>query len=151
MSQKIKIIFTLSIILNVILFGVTTGGFIHKWQYSPWKHAREELAPESRHLVARSFQQAHKDMKSTFDKSKKLRNDLRNILAAEDFDEEKFEKTMHDIHSIHEKMMERKIEMMKELAAELPPEERAKLAGKFMRPYGGRGYKREGSRRGSKD
>ena len=135
MSKKIKIFFTLSIMLNILLLGVISGMVINKLQYTSWKYANEEFSPESRHLVARSFQKAHKDIKSTFEQSKKARKNIRNILAAEEFDLKAFEKAMCNMQSVHKEMMERKIKMMIELAQALPLEERVKLSGKFMKPF----------------
>lgn len=136
MSKRIKILFTISVMLNVLLIGAHVGMTLERWQSSPWYRAYEDLKPETQNLVARSFQEAKKDMKANMEEFREARKDLTSILEAEVLDEDAYAAALERMEKAQDKMMLHKIEMMKGVMAQLPPEERERLSHRMMRPFG---------------
>lgn len=138
MSRKYKIILTVSIILNVLLLGMTGGMMYKKWQ---WKRSNIEIvqadfSPEARNLIARHFQEARNEMKDEFGKSRQRRKKLVDLLRAENFDQDEYDRTVEQMRDTQNELLERKMEMLKDLALALPPEDRKKISPQFIRPYG---------------
>ena len=133
MRKSTKIIFTLSILLNVVLIGVVVGGAAKQYKAHHWHKVKADLSPESRNIVARNFRAAHRDMADVRGKAQKVRKDMESIFKAEEFDEAAFDKAVKKMRALKEQMHERKIEAVKELAKSLPQEERKKMAGKLAR------------------
>ena len=92
MTKCVKRCFTVSVVLNVLLFGVLGGHFFMMWQDHPWWEIKEELAPETQNYVAATFQNAFRDIREVGDEARKTRADLVKILSAEKFDEKAFDK-----------------------------------------------------------
>lgn len=133
MRSSTKVIFTLSVLLNVVLIGVVAGGVIKDLRKQPWHQAKEELSPESRSIVARNFRATHNDMRDIREQSQKLREQMKDIFKAEVFDVEAFDKAALKMDELKQKMHQRKIESIRELAQSLPQEERVKMADKLAR------------------
>ncbi len=136
MSRKFKIILTISVVLNVLLLGLS-GGMIY--QKNQWKRPTMEaagLSPEARNIVARNFQGARKDMKSNFARSKKARRDVIALLKKDKLDEKRYDRAVAALKKTQGQMIERKMEMLKQLSRDLPPEERSKISEGFIRPHG---------------
>jgi Spy/CpxP family protein refolding chaperone len=134
MSRRTKTFLTLSVLLNILLAGVAGGMVIEKWQREPW-HNMKELAPDTRNLLGRSYQEARAEMSATFREMREARKEINEVLEAEPFDAAAFEAGAQRMQKAQRKMIDRKIEIMKELAPQIPPEERQKLSSHLMRPY----------------
>jgi uncharacterized membrane protein len=142
MSRKMKTILTVSVILNVLLLGLSGGMLYKKWQ---WKSGRAHLAgadfaPDTRNVIARNFQAARNDMKDEFNKSRQIHKDLIDLLRAETIDEEAYAQKVKALDDIQGDLMVRRMEMLKDIALDLSPEERKKISKSFMKPYGPQGH-----------
>ena len=91
MSKKIKILFTISVLLNVILIGLVAGHSVKRWSDHPMERAMKEMSPEGRHIVARKLQSAFRYGRDEMKKMRATKKELKNILMAEEFDAEAFE------------------------------------------------------------
>lgn len=131
MSRTLKIFFTVSVVMNLLLLGVAGGMAYKEWSRHSWRGEVANLAPETRNAMARAFQKTHKDIRPIGEKARRLRKEMMNILSAETFDEKKFDAAVRDFEKIQEEMMDVKIAAMKELASDLPAAERKKLAEKL--------------------
>ncbi len=136
MSRRTKILFTLSILLNVLLLGAHAGMMVKRAYDNPWSHAYSDLDPESQSIVAREFQVARKDMKQSRDDFRDARKAVTEILEVEILDKDAYEAALEKMQASQQKMMEKKMVMMREIMAKLPPEEREKLSHRMMRPFG---------------
>ena len=136
MSKKFKIILTVSVVLNLLFAGAGVA-MMHK-KLSHFKPPEEvaNLSPESRNIVARNFQEARKDIKNSFKKSKQTRRDIVEILRAKEFDAQAYAAAVQSLKDTQGQIIERKMQMLKELSAELPLEDRAKISDRFIKPHG---------------
>lgn len=138
MSKNLKLFFTLSVILNVLLLGVSAGMALHRPMGPGWDKVQEQLSPETRQKMAAEFQQAHKDIRPLADKAKAAREEIVEALSNEEFSEPQFDTAIGNLREAQRNIMDYKIAATKRLAAELPPEERKKLASHFARSFGGK-------------
>lgn len=140
MSKTLKIIFTVSIILNVLLSGAVGGVIYKEWRYHPWHEIKKELSPEAKNLVARSFQQGRREAGPSIREAMSDRRELVKILEAKEFDAEKFQAKAEELQKIQGKLTDIKIEATLELARELSYEDRKKLAENIARTFSGRKF-----------
>ena len=137
MSKRIKIIFTVSIALNVLLFGAGAGHVYHHWLSHPWHEVKAELAPETRNIVGRTFQSAFREIRPLGQDARRARADLVKILSAQKFDEAAFDKAVERLSGVKSKMRATKIKATKDLAMQLSAEERRKMAERMAKMVGG--------------
>lgn len=160
MSRRLKIVFTLSILLNLLVIGLAAGHFAKRAMHGPHHHMMEHapgLSPEGRHIVARTLQQAFKDKKEDMQKARALKKEIQTLLQQEEFDAERFEVLAEDLKTIKDNLDEKRIEVTRSLATALSNEDRKQLAvyfakgfkgpqksGKNLHPFikGERGYKK---------
>lgn len=142
MSKKMKIIFTLSVILNVLLIGWAAGEAIHKFKgYDPVEKVARDMSPEGRHIVAKTMQNAFREGRDRMREMRSAKKEIKSILTAEEFDAQAFEAAAEKMHSMFAEMGKKRIEVTKELAAQLSREDRAKLADGFSKGFHGRSKK----------
>ncbi len=143
MTKNLKIIFTVSLLLNIILIGIL-GGFVYKRIHHDWFYGgRTEFDPETRHMAAKVMRKVRGDVRGEVLKIRVTRSKLMEILEAKRFDESAFDATAEELRKSHDKIVTKKIQATKELAAELPDEERQKLAGRLSEALGERPHHRQ--------
>lgn len=145
MSKKIKILFTISVLLNVVLIGMAAGHMVKRWNHSPMETAMKEMSPEGRHIVARELQNAFRDGHDDMRKMRQTKKELKKILTAEEFDADAFESAAEKMHEMRSEMGEKRIDVTKGLAKKLSREDRSALAKKFDRGFHG-GYSKDKKR-----
>ncbi len=144
MTKAVKIIFTVSILLNLLLVGAFAGLALKHRSHQPWHEVKNEMAPETQHLMAKAYQDSRREMGVAIKDMRKGRDDLVKIMSAEEFDPEAYDVAMAKIVKARAEMGAKRMEATKEMAAQLPQSERKKLAQKFKR-FGDR---KHGGRRG---
>lgn len=138
MNKNLKLFFTLSVLLNVLLIGISGGMAMHRPGGPRWDAVQEGLSPETRQKMAQEFQQAHKDIRPLADKAKAAREEIVKALSNEQFNEQEFDGAITGLQKAQRDIMDYKIAATKRIAAELPVEERKKLADHFARSFGGK-------------
>lgn len=133
MSRIVKVVFTLSILLNLVLAGVIAGAVMHKIQSHPLRQAAKDFSPESQNLIARNFQDARRDMRDTFRELRSAVYRIDETMQAKTFDPEEFNRAAEKLSDIQGRMLERRLDIIRELGTALPPEEREKLGMKLLR------------------
>ncbi len=141
-KNSVRAAFTISILLNLLLIGVVGGMALRQPQKS-WHEATKEMSPEAQHLMARTFQKSRRDMGAEIREMRAAKKALAKAVSAKEFDKKAYERAMKRLSVARAKMAEGRGEAIKELAAELPREERKKLAGRLTRPFGGRHERRQ--------
>lgn len=137
MNKGMKLFFTLSIILNVMLLGIG-GGMIYKhYSHSPVEDMHAEMSPEARHIVARTMQNAFRDGRETMEQARQAKKELKDIIAAETFNADLFSVQAEKLQAIKSEMSKKRIDVTKELAAQLSQADRKILAEKFSKGYHG--------------
>ena len=137
MSKSLKIIFTLSIILNVLLLGVIAGHTYKKWNDDPIEQAMDEMSPEGRNIVARKIQAAFREGRDEMRSMRQSKKQLQSLLTAEEFDASAFEEEALKLHELIKEKGFKRIEITKELAQELSLEDRKVLAKRFSKGFHG--------------
>jgi uncharacterized membrane protein len=137
MNRCAKILFTVSVVLNVVLIGVIGGHFYMRWQENSWQEVRAEIAPESRNLVARTLQKSFRDIRAVGDQARKTRAEILKILSAEKFDEKAYDAQAKKLMEQRVKITAIKVKSTKELAKKLSPEDRANMAQRMTDMLGG--------------
>lgn len=137
MSKRIKIILTGSVLLNILLAGVIGGHCYKRWAHHPWNAIKQDMEPESRNHIARTFQGAFREIRPIGDEARKARADLVKIISAEEFDEKAFDEGVGKLIEARDRITALKIKATKDIAAELSAEERAKMAERMTDMIGG--------------
>jgi uncharacterized membrane protein len=137
MSKRLRIFFTVSIALNIVLLGIVGGDAYRRWQDSPWWEVREEVSPENQNKVASTFQSAFRDIRTVSDEARKIRAEIVTILSAEKFDKGRFEDAIRRLAVTRNKIAAIKVKATRDLAEALSQQERAKMAERMARMVGG--------------
>lgn len=145
MSSPLRTPLILSLAVNLALAGMAAGHFLLRPPPpSPYQEQRmdaveevaaqlpEEKAAQLRTIMARGnedVERMRKDMKNARDRTT-------DILSAESFDAEAYQKEVTQLHELRGAMMQRMAQATMEAADALSPEERALLADTFRRYHG---------------
>ncbi len=125
MSKKIKIIFTLSFLLNIILVGILLGGS-YKMQK---KHHSFPKDPHIQEVMKSNMKKNKVHMVENFKKIRGYRDELKSIIIAEDFNQEAFEVKMSQILAVKNVISGRKVQTLGNTLSELSLEERKEFSG----------------------
>lgn len=130
MMRTMKIIMTLSVVLNILFIG-TIGSYAYKtMQHKPqWRERiQDKLSPEGQNYMARTFQEIKAEMKNDFQDFRRLQQDMISLMEAEEFDDKAYDKLANEIAEKHMAMMAAKIKTHKQMAQDLSAEDRKLLA-----------------------
>lgn len=133
MNRNLRLLFTLSLLANVLLLGVA-GGFA--WKHYMYKSGRavlmkESLDQTSRQIVMKSMKESRPEIEEKIAAAKDARKDLIAVMVAEDFDETAYDNAARTLIERQTVLMESKAEVARGLFQQLPREARQKLAKKF--------------------
>ena len=159
MSKTLKVLFTLSILLNLLMAGVIVGHGVKKWKDSDWYEIKDQLQPETRDQMRQAFRSGFKDVRPLFKDAHLKRKELSQILSAQDFDRDAYERAAADLQKLEGKMFAHKFKVVRDIVEGLPVSERKLLTEKFVSgfldPRGGKkhhknkkNWKKDGSVRG---
>ena len=139
MSKKIKIVFTFSVLLNVLLLGVSAGYALKRYTYEPWSEMKETLAPETRELLRTTLKERLQEARPRIQAYREARSELEAVLTAKIFDEKAYALAAKRMIDLGGDISAHKMETIRTLASALPVEERRKMAQKFVRVLSGKG------------
>lgn len=139
MNKNLKIFFTISILANVLLAGALGGMVLDQRRDMPWEKMKEGLSKPSQELVTKMFQDTWKDMGSTMRQSMDNRNYLADVVRADEFDPKAFDEAVARIRGVQDLISKKKTKSTKELLAQLPPEDRKKLADQVANSFAWKG------------
>jgi uncharacterized membrane protein len=129
MNRRMKLIFTLSVLLNIVFVGVGIGMFYRFCQEIP---IPGQISPEARHFVARTFQEGRKEIKPLIDEVKADRAKVEKILTAEQFDAKAYDKAVDEMLDSRNGVTRKRAEIMGRALADLPAEDRQKFAKRVL-------------------
>lgn len=136
MTRRVKLIFTFSILLNVLLVGALGGLVLNRVSDrlgGTGAVAREHLAPESRQKIMGIVQRNRVGMRPAMQRVKESRDRVFEALAAETFDPEAYEAAIEELADLQSHVFLERAKVTKEIAASLPPGERRKMAEAIRR------------------
>ena len=139
MNAKLKFAFLLSLVVNVFLVGVLLGELPHR--FDEGMSREERLAKATEALPEPLRTQFRGKMDRLREGSEPLREQIREareeairILVAEPFDGTAYDRQVRKIHELHGQRSQRMAEFVKEVATDLPPEQRQVLAEVLKQP-----------------
>ncbi len=145
MKKNVKILFTLSVVLNVLLLGAMGGMCFRHWQENSWRMAKNEMSPQSQEMLRSRFSAMHEEMAPLFAEMRKNRDEMRVLLQQDAFDPVRFDIVTQNYRKLRRQMGEKMSDATKQLAAKLPAQDRQKMANQFVQGFG---WKYAGARKG---
>lgn len=129
MSKSIKIIFTLSLLLNLVLVGIA-GGCLWKRGGPPMPFG--ETSAETQALFKRHFEANRGAMRADIDTIRASRKALEPIITAENFDRDAYDAEIDKVLKTRDKMGHRRADILGDILAEMPHADREKVAHKIL-------------------
>jgi uncharacterized membrane protein len=139
MTAKLKFAFLASLIVNIFLIGVLLGELPHRFDERSSREERMEKAvaalPEPlREQFREKLQRMREGSEPIREQIHQAREEAIRILIAEPFDGAAYDRQVSKIHELHGQRSRRMAEIVKEVAKDLPPEQRQVLAEVLRRP-----------------
>ncbi len=149
MSKRLKAVFTVSLLLNVLLMGALVGQGVHHYKKSDWHRDVEELSPESRQILKDAFAQRKDRIVKVKQEVLDYMRQFEEIGQADPFDEAAYNAFVLRFADFQKGVAERRLELYAEVAPKLTLEEREKFTKMISRKViGGHFYRKD--RRGDK-
>lgn len=136
MSKILKVIFTVSVLLNIAFVGVLSGHYAKKMK--KWDSFHSDLAPETVSLLKQTFADHKDQMRENRKKTRQKMSTITEILNAEHFDENAFRDAVRDWSGLHNEITKQKTEVMVGLVNRLSVEERRKVSKRFVQVLSGK-------------
>lgn len=143
MSKRIKIIFTLSVLLNIVL---VCAGVAMLCRFGPEIPMPGGMSPEGRQFISRTYKEGRAEIKPLFKEMKARRAEVEDILTADTFDAGAYDVAVAKMLAARGAVAAKKAETMGRALGELPVEDRRKFARRILdsleghRPPHKRGY-----------
>jgi len=139
MSQKTKLAFIASIVLNVLLVGVLLGQSPRRFDRGALRQQRMEqvikdLPEASQTRLRERFQQLRAAADPLFAQMRQAQDETARLLGAETFDEAAFDRQEAKINELRADMTKRLSQVVKNAIKDLTPEERRRFAELLRRP-----------------
>jgi uncharacterized membrane protein len=139
MSQKTKLAFIASIVLNVLLVGVLLGQSPRRFDRGAMREQRMEqvikdLPATSQSRLRERFQQLRATAEPLFREMRQVQDESVRLLAVEPFDEAVFDGQQAKIIKMRADMTKKLSEGVKNAVKDLTPEERRHFAALLRRP-----------------
>ncbi len=133
MNKNIKIVFAISILVNIFLLGFIVGDVSKMLRFESrkgfcYKKFEDKFSPSSKIL----FQEKIKNFKSS-DKEfslevKKAREDVLAVLTAQEFDKQLYREKLDILRGLHRSRMDAFAGIIEDLASQMPQKDRITLA-----------------------
>ncbi len=139
MSQKTKLAFIVSIVLNMLLVGVLLGQSPRRFDRGAMREQRMEqaikdLPATSQTRLRERFQQLRATAEPLFREMRQVQDESVRLLAVEPFDEAAFDGQQAKINKMRADMTKKLSEVVKNAVKDLTPEERHRFADLLRRP-----------------
>jgi len=138
MNRFLKIVITVSVLLNLLLAGIIIGDIGHYFM-SPKKHitlqdATATLPPDKREHLKNIISHADKDIGALRQKLDDDRKKSADILKTEPFNKAAYLMQMQDMRQLRVQITDRTADAVVGLAAQTTPQERASMADILFPP-----------------
>ena len=130
MTHRIKIIFTISILFNVLFVGMVAGNFYHR--INP-PQAVSDIDHSIKELIKDKMVKSGGDTRAEIKKIRAHKDSLKNIITANEFDLEAYNTVVDKILTSKNDMGRQKAEKMGEVLQSLSREERQKISKRFLK------------------
>jgi uncharacterized membrane protein len=131
MNPRIKLLFTLSLILNVVFIGVGLG-LLYRFCMDMPMRIPGDMSPEARHFIAKTFQDGRDQTKPLIEDIKSQRTKVENIITAKEFDLKAYNAAVDDMLETRDEISRTRAKIMGEALKELPAEDRKRFAKRIL-------------------
>ena len=135
MSRNLKIIFTLSFALNLLLIGFLAGQALKPKPENPY-HAN--LSKESHQLLKNTMHQSRKDTHEEMQSMRMHKKELEAIITQEPFNKAQFITSMHNLSTIKHNIAQKRIQKFADMMENVPAEERKVVLKRLIKPFLGK-------------
>ncbi len=129
MNPRMKLIFTISILLNIVFIGVGAGMFYKFCQDIPIPGT---MSPDARAFVARTYQNGREEVKPLIEEVKARRKTVENILTSDNFERKSYDKAVDDLLDTQGKIMRHRANTMGKALNELSDDDRKKFSKEII-------------------
>jgi uncharacterized membrane protein len=135
MSKRMKILFTISMVLNIVLIGVVAGSAYSMHHHWDRKFERKfgHFSPEVKARIKDAFSDSRDEFHAFLTQAKEAREEMKDILNADPFDEAAYDAATEQLNQARLGMMQLKADKTKDIVKSLSVEERRQMAGHLMR------------------
>lgn len=130
MNRRMKMIFTVSVLLNIVFIGVGAGLFFRFCQEEV--HIPGQISPEAKHFIARTYQEGREEVKPLIEEVKKDRAKVEAVLTADTFDAEAYKAQVSEMLDSRDAISRKRAEIMGRALVDLPPEDRKEFAKRIL-------------------
>jgi len=139
MGKTIKILISISVLLNVLLVGIIIGNISNRFLRKDFPGRRPpalavKLPPDKEKLFRDVMEKVHQENHEVRQQIDEARNRVLSILSAPDFDEGAYQAETAKLDKLHGLMMQRFANATRELGKQFNQEERKALAEYLRRP-----------------
>jgi uncharacterized membrane protein len=139
MSKTVKLVFLVSLVLNVLLLGVLLGRLPRELEPGSGRQQRMErvlkdLPEPTQTRLREKLTRLRAAGGPLRDQIRTTREETLRILSADPFDEAAYDLQVSKIDDLQLQMFQKMGRVVKEIAKELPPEERRLFAQSLRRP-----------------
>lgn len=141
MKKHVKIVFTISIILNMLFAGMLAGMAMRPDAPPSWRDEKlmAALSPEARSLMDENFKATHEKLHPVFLQAREKRKELIGVIEAERFDPDAYRRKAAELRSLQDKIMDSRVVTAGTLAAQLKQEDRRLMSEWLAGPRRGGG------------
>lgn len=130
LSKRMRVIFTLSLVLNVLFIAVGAG-LLYKFCRDDIR-IPHNMSPDARHFMARTFQEGREQVKPLIEDVKSRRAAVEEIITAEVFDADAYAKAVEPMLDTRDKISRKRAEIMGKALSELPHADRIEFADRII-------------------
>lgn len=139
MSNKVKILIMVSVLLNVLLIGVVIGHVSHRFGRTgyarrPVAGLKAKLPAEKERLLSETLKRLHRENREIRREIRETREKAMSILTAPEFDEAAYQAEADRIQKLRRNRMQALADATRGLARRFTQEERKALAEILRRP-----------------
>lgn len=134
MSQSIKVIFAISIAINILLLGMIIG-YLSKqnFDHRPGCQVVDRFSPVSKKIFE-SKNEIFKYDREFRDQVEQASDEAFKVLVAEEFNRERYHQKLEVLRTLHRNKMNSFVLDVEDMAMQMPQEDRMILA-KYLRHY----------------
>lgn len=129
MSKRMKLIFTVSILLNIMFAAIGVGLFYKYCQDIPIPGT---MSPEARNFIARTYQNGREEVKPLIDEVKARRKKVEAILSSDDFDRKAYDAAVDDLLETQGKIARHRADTMGKALTDLSDDDRKQFSREII-------------------
>lgn len=149
MTRRMKLVFTLSFLLNIVLIGAGAGLYYRYHEDGPMP---PDMSPKAREFLSGTYKSGREEMKPLIDEIKERRGRVEDILTAETFDRAAYDAAVASLLDQRDVIGRKKADIMGRALADLPAEDRRAFARQIVEGLTGhRSHRRPQGMEGGQD